>query len=274
MKSRLSTVIALCLSLPLACSSDNSSWGFEEDLRSDLVAFTDSNTGASFQMRADGTDVRPLHYQESQVRYWPNQKQILNSVCGGWSDDLDDHIELVSPDGAALGLLDDNWKPVWSPTLDTAAVACGRRTDGTVVVVANVESRAKSKEWSRTGRGEVSDGIEIYLVRADGTALTQLTSNRAGDWLPQWHPSGSWLLIESNRDGDSEIYQLAVDSTESWRLTERESYDQWPALSQSGEIVAFASDAGSGFQIYVVPTGATPEPFMTNHAGRPLPWRN
>ena len=74
----------------------------------------------------------------------------------------------------------------------------------------------------------------------------QLTSNDAGDWLPRWFPSdqvsadsefynllplgesdegalyATPLLIESNRDGNSEIYVLSTISTEFWRLTDND----------------------------------------------------
>ncbi len=51
---------------------------------------------------------------------------------------------------------------------------------------------------------------EIYLMRADGSDVRQLTTNQVGDGIPVWAPAGNLLPSVSNRDGDEEISLLDV----------------------------------------------------------------
>jgi len=253
---------------------NQTTWNLEDDERSDLVAFVAPHSEVPLMMAPDGSNVTTLVDRQIQPKTWPNQVRILNSVCDGWSENLGDPIELRSPDGAHLGLLDDNWSPEWSPDGSTVAVACGRKPDGTVVVVGDIESPATAGDWSRSGHGSLSDRIEIFIVAVDGTSLTRLSTNDAGDWHPRWQPNGQSILIESNRDGNSEIYQLDTNSTETWRLTNRASADQAPEWSQHGLIAAFTSDSSGGtFEVHVArPATLETDPLATGQAGRPIPW--
>ena len=137
----------------------------------------------------------------------------------------------------------------------------GRADDGIVVVVSDVEMPGARDGWSRSGRGTLSDRIEVVIVKSDGTEVTQITRKEAGDWLPRFDPSDSCVLIESNRDGNIDIYQLSLTSTESYRITNREADDQAPVWSQNGYILAFASNANGQFEVHVAdPPGAEPLP--------------
>ena len=242
--------------------------------RADLVAFVAPGANTVLQMNADGTNVQPFTGPRKASQAWPNQERILNSVCDpSFGGRLDDPIELVSPDGVSLGLLDDSWEPQWSNDGNFAAVACGRADGGQVVVVSDVEMPGTRDGWSRSGRGTLSDRIEVLIVKVDGSTVTQLTQNEAGDWLPRWDPAGAWVLIESNRDGNSEIYQLHAFSTESYRITNREADDQAPVWSEHGLLLAFASNVNGEFEVHVDdPPGV--EPLSTGQAGRPVPWSN
>ena len=252
----------------------------------DQVAFVAPGSDAVFHMNTDGTNVTQHAGTADPPKVWPNQQRLLNGACGGRStigadagpDDQGDPIELVSPDGAALGPLDDSWRPVWSPEGTWVAVACGRTDDGTVVVVSDVETPGSRDGWSRNGRGTLSDQIEVWLFRDDGSAVTQLTFNQGGDWLPRWHKDSYRVLVESNRDGNSEIYLESVVSTDSYRITERDADDQAPVWSMSGDLIAYTSNASGQFEVYIAEfvgeTGELHHRSPTGQVGRPVPWQD
>ena len=47
---------------------------------------------------------------------------------------------------------------------------------------------------------------EIFVVNSDGTGLTQLTINTAGDAWPSFSGDGTKIAFSSNVDGDEEIF--------------------------------------------------------------------
>ena len=49
---------------------------------------------------------------------------------------------------------------------------------------------------------------DIWVIAADGSAPTRLTTNPASDRSPRFSPDGSQIAFSSNRDGDFEIYVM------------------------------------------------------------------
>jgi Tol biopolymer transport system component len=102
---------------------------------------------------------------------------------------------------------------------------------------------------SRRGRvAFVSDrdgNAEIYTMNADGTGLTRLTKNSAGDYAPAWSPDGKRIAFYSQRDGNAEIYVMNADGSNVTRLTIHSKDDFDPTWSPDGTHIAFHSHRAS-----------------------------
>jgi TolB protein len=68
----------------------------------------------------------------------------------------------------------------------------------------------------RDGDDEVGD-MEIFVMNADGTGVTQLTDNDDWDGAPVWSPNGKQIAFASDRYsdrfGDDEIFVMDADGS-------------------------------------------------------------
>lgn len=269
MKTLSLLFVATLTAMTLGCGSneDRSSEG------SDLLAFYGETSNEISTINLDGELMGQYGRKPVSPKVWPEQFPILYTACTGRVAGEGAQVKMISPEGVPLGDLDETWVPSWSPAGDKVAVSCASDGDGNAVVVNNVEkSGEKLDGWSRTGEGSLSDLMEIYLIGIDASSLTKLTYNNAGDWLPQWHPSMPLLIVESNRDGNSEIYLLSTINTNSWRLTDNETSDQSPVWSREGGFAAFLSDASGEFKISIWDDKREESISETGVTGKPIPW--
>jgi TolB protein len=61
--------------------------------------------------------------------------------------------------------------------------------------------------------------LQIFVMNADGTGVTQLTSGNFTDDDPVWSPDGRQIAFQSTRDGHEEVYVINADGTAPTRLT-------------------------------------------------------
>jgi hypothetical protein len=73
---------------------------------------------------------------------------------------------------------------------------------------------------------------EIYLMNADGSAVTRLTNSAGDDESASWSSNGSQLAFASNRDGDYEVYVMNTDGSGQSQLTNNGSVDRWALWAQ------------------------------------------
>jgi len=94
----------------------------------------------------------------------------------------------------------------------------------------------------------VGDIANVYMIKPDGTELTELVNGPTWDGTPSLAPGGAQVVFASDRDGDPELFIINTDGTGLTQLTDNESTDMMPVWSPDGEWIAFVSD-----RVYKVP---------------------
>lgn len=196
------------------------------------VAFTSDRTGNKevFLMDYDGY----------------NQKQITVSKTLNLSPDL-------SPDGKKL---------VYT-TYRTAEGSTGQ-----ALVVFSIYTGQKyqlfakgslnsAPRWSPDSSkiaftSNTSGNAELYTINADGSALRQLTFNRAIETSPSWNSKSGQIAFTSDRSGSPMVFIMNDDGTNEQRLTYVGEYNESAAWSPNGSKLAYVSRSGLNFDIYVV----------------------
>ena len=105
---------------------------------------------------------------------------------------------------------------------------------------------------------------DLFVMRADGTALTRLTDDLARDWHPRFIGDGSSLAFYSNRSGKYDAWSIRVDGSARTQLS-----DMHPGIAFG----AFSPD-GKTLVASIIPSGAVfataPWPF-TRATAKPVP---
>ena len=128
---------------------------------------------------------------------------------------------------------------------------------------------------SLTGRIVFSAGPpheeDIYVINADGSGLTQLTTNPATDFDPAWSPDGSKIAFRSQRDGNDEIYVMNADGSGQTILTDGPETGHSPEWSPDGKVV-FPSSEESGPSLWVVNPDGSELRFVSEVDGEYPAW--
>jgi hypothetical protein len=113
---------------------------------------------------------------------------------------------------------------------------------------------------SRTGHGD------IYVMNADGSGQTRLTTGSAVDALPAFSRDGTRIAFASSRTGNGDIYVINADGSGLTRLTTSSSVDGSPAFSPDGTRIAFASSRTGHGDIYVMNADGSGQTRLTTNA--------
>ena len=95
---------------------------------------------------------------------------------------------------------------------------------------------------------------DVYVMRADGTGLQNLTEHAARDDGPSWAPTHDRLAFVSDREGNNDIFLVNADGSGLSRLTSRLSDELDPAWSPNGAFIAYVSNQDGDWEVFL--TGA------------------
>jgi eukaryotic-like serine/threonine-protein kinase len=113
------------------------------------------------------------------------------------------------------------------------------------------------------------DAMEIWLARADGSGLVQMT-NRLGQHqgTPRWSPDGRWIAFDSEgQDGHWDIYVIDASGGRPRRITFGPSDQHVPSWSRDGKWIYFRSDRTGRTEIWRVPFAGGPPERVTANGG-------
>lgn len=93
---------------------------------------------------------------------------------------------------------------------------------------------------------------DLYVMRADGTGQTRLTSAQQDGGLPSWSPDGVHIAFAAGDPGSMGIYVVQSNGTGLKRLTARTTDSSQPAWSPDGRHIAFVVIHNGSSQIMLM----------------------
>jgi WD40 repeat protein len=95
-------------------------------------------------------------------------------------------------------------------------------------------------------------GEHLFLVKADGTDLRQITRGDVSDRLPAWSQDGRRIVFVRQAESSTRLYVLEIDSGELKPITPPSMEVYRPSWSPDGELIAFAGVGENVSDIWVV----------------------
>ena len=164
------------------------------------------------------------------ARLSPDGGSVVYAVVDG----EDDQIHVLRDEGATDVVLTSdgaNFRPAWSP-------------DGSLIAFSSVREAEP----------------DIWVMAADGTGQSQLTSDPASDWAPAWSPDGTSIAFNSDRAGTFDLVRIDAGGANPTALTSGPADDFEPDWSPDGNRIAFTSNRGGDFQVWIVAADGNAEP--------------
>jgi hypothetical protein len=231
----------------------------------------------------DGTGDFRIYADESVEMYrWSPDGRMIAFVTTTCLDpnceSISRSLRVIRQDASGLSLLtDDAMWPAWSPDSRRIAYVGGRgdiyviNSDGTGRRLLTSQPNARELDWSSDGARLVFsavgvDNFDIFVIKPDGSEISQLTQGPELDTQPKWSPDGSKLIYVTdhhprrvaimNRDGSG---QRDLTSDPSWN-------DQDPDWSPDGRQIVFQRypRTGGASDVYVMQADGTDQRNISN----------
>ncbi len=107
----------------------------------------------------------------------------------------------------------------------------------------------------------------MWIVNADGTGLTQLTSGSSNNSFPAFSPDGARIAFTSNRnDPRDEIYLMDADGTNVTRVTTNARSEGPPSFSPDGSKLTFDSYGAGEPEVHVIDVDGSGERSLTDQS--------
>ena len=211
----------------------------------------------------DGTDRQVVFPEDSPVHYTridfsPDGSRIAfdNFLQGEYG------IETADPDGTDVVRLtdgvNDSWAS-WSP-------------DGTKILFSSTRYDPTIEGCLPGFPHEYRCPTDIYVMDADGSNVTRLTDDPAGEFMPRWSSNGSRIAFV--REGDlragtyEAVYTMRPDGADVRQVSSGDGgSDFWPSWSPDGTRIVFAAIRNEDWGIWVVDADGSNEHLILGGTG-------
>lgn len=105
----------------------------------------------------------------------------------------------------------------------------------------------------------------LFIMKTDGSELTNLTNHYEADWAPVFTPDGLSILYETNIDGNKEIYSIGTDASNNTNLTNNPANDITPSLNADGTQLLYVSDRDGDKEIFIMNIDGTAQTQVTEN---------
>jgi len=97
-------------------------------------------------------------------------------------------------------------------------------------------------DFSRGYVWPVYPSFDVFAANADGTGVTQLTTEFGYDAEATFSPTGDRVIFTSMRDGDLDLYSMRPDGSDVRRITSRLGYDGGAFYSPDGTKIVWRAN--------------------------------
>jgi Tol biopolymer transport system component len=187
-----------------------------------------------YTMRSDGSDVTQLTFNDAidiDPTWSPDGSKIafMSTRDGGeWE------IYVMDADGSNPTRLTNNRdldsRPAWSP-------------DGTQIAFSG------QRMTSVPGEPFPHWNWDVYVIQADGSGETRLTTHPAVDAGPSWSDAG--IVFESDRTGAYQIYAMQPDGSDQRAIAQPRGVNIHPVWHYDGAQVVYVSGRMGNDDLYV-----------------------
>lgn len=198
---------------------------WSNDNNGEFVFFASNRIGnlKIWRVRSSGTGgLTPItngNGSDSDFDISPKEsKMVFSSYPGpGYAPQL----WLANLDGSGLTMIGNGYQPTWS------------KDGGIIYYVENV--------------GEIP---QIWSMKKDATAKTQITNCTKGCLYPSFSPDGKKMVYVSRDSGNEDIWMMELNTGQTTQLTTNLSTDTEPMFSQDGRTIFFISSRGHQWNIW------------------------